>query len=87
MEQSAFGDRERMADALAAQKAVTDSYNTAANECASIALKNEMLNLLNEEHKLQHDVFEQMQKRGWYPTQAAEQKKIDAVKQQYGTTL
>jgi spore coat protein CotF len=83
-----FHDKEMLTDVLASQKSITGGYNTVVNECACSRLKSDMLNILNDEHKIQHDVFLEMQKRGWYPTEAADQNKINQVKQQYsGITL
>lgn len=79
-----FGDKEMLTDALGAQKAITSGYNVTANECASTPLKNEIMNLLSEEHKIEHDIFAEMQKRGWYQTEAAPQDKIAKAKQKYG---
>ena len=35
-------------------------------------MRNDILNLLNEEHQLESDVFDEMHRRGWYPTVLAE---------------
>ncbi|MGI5899414.1 MAG: spore coat protein [Christensenellales bacterium] len=70
-----------MTDVLTTQKHLTDTYNTFANECASPQLKNEFMAILNDEHQIQHDVFCDMQQRGWYQVEAAEQTKIDQAKQ------
>lgn len=78
-----FGDREMMDDALSSQKSITDGYNSYANECATPALKSEFMNILNEEHQIQHEVFTEMQKRGWYQVTPAEQTKINQCKQKY----
>jgi len=78
-----FGDREMMDDVLSSQKFITENYNTFANECATPALKSEFMNLLNEEHQIQHDVFTEMQKRGWYQVEQADQNKINQCKQKY----
>lgn len=78
-----FGDRERMDDLLSSQKFITETYNTFANECVAPALKSEFINLLTEEHQLQHEIFTEMQKRGWYPTETAEQTKINQAKQKF----
>lgn len=76
-------DQERMQDVLSSEKAMTGTYNLFTNECATPKVRDTFLNLLNEEHKMQANVFEEMKKRGWYPTPAAEQKKIDMVKQKF----
>ena len=78
-----FSDKDIMTDLLSSQKFVTDGYNTSANECACPGLRSDMMNILNEEHQIQSDVFGEMQKRGWYPTEAAEQTKINQVRQKY----
>ena len=76
-------DREMLEDALCSQKLLTDSYNLYADECATVALRDEMLSLLHEEHCIQADVFLEMQKRGGYPTPMAEEQKIQTVKQKF----
>ena len=78
-----FSDKDIMTDLLSSQKFVTDGYNTSANECATPCLRSDMLNILNEEHQIQSDVFSEMQKRGWYPTEAADQNKITQTKQKF----
>lgn len=70
-------------DVLSTQKYIADGYNTNANECACPSIKNVFMSILDEEHAIQHDVFEEMSKRGWYPTEQAPQNKIDSLKQKY----
>lgn len=79
----AFGDREIMDDILASQKQITADYNTAANECASNALQSEFMTLLGEEHQIQMEIFQEMQKRGWYPTEQAPQNKVAQTREQF----
>lgn len=78
-----FGEREMLTDALSSQKLATDNYNTFANECFNTNVKNEIIDILNEEHQIQYEVFSEMHKRGWYPVQQAEQQKISQTKQKY----
>lgn len=72
----AFNEKEKLMDSLSSQKLITDSYNTFANECASPEIKGVFMNILNEEHVIQHDIFSEIQKRGWYSPAQAEQSKI-----------
>ncbi len=81
-----FGDREIMDDLLASQKQITAEYNTAANECASSALQTEFMTLLGEEHQIQMELFQEMRKRGWYPTEQAPRQKIEAAREQFTGT-
>ena len=77
-----------MDDILASQKQITADYNTAANECASGALQSEFMTLLGEEHQIQMEIFQEMQKRGWYATEPADQNKVNQAKQKFqGMTL
>jgi spore coat protein CotF len=81
-----FGDREILEDLLSSQKQITAEYNAAANDCASSALQGEFMTLLGEEHQIQMELFQEMQKRGWYPVQKAPQQKIAEVKEQFTGT-
>lgn len=81
--QSCMQDKEVLLDVLSSQKAITSTYNTFTNECATPNVRNEFMNILNEEHQLQAQIFDEMHKRGWYPTPAAEQQKIDQAKQKF----
>jgi spore coat protein CotF len=78
-----FGDKEMITDALTSQKMITSTYNTFANECATPALRSEFMNILSDEHQIQHEIFTEMQKRGWYQVEAAEKTKIDQAKQKF----
>jgi len=78
-----YTEKEVLGDALATQKAATAEFNNYANECTHEELRTTMMHLLNEEHNLQQDVFNMMHEKGYYPTPAAEEKKVQALKQQY----
>lgn len=78
-----MNDQEMMQDVLSSQKQMTETYNSYANECATPAVRDELLNILQEEHGIQADLFKEMQKRGWYPTPMAEEQKIQSTKQKF----
>ena len=80
MNKHTMTDKEMLTDALSSEKFMTDHYNQYANECASPSLMNEFMNLLSEEHQIQHDVFTEMHKRGWYQTQEAPAEKVQQAK-------
>lgn len=82
---SAYGEKEILADALTAEKNATNFYNIAANECAHPDLRQTLLGLLQDEHDIQFDVFNAMHARGFYPTPAAEQEKIEQAKQTFSS--
>jgi spore coat protein CotF len=76
-------EKEVFDDVLSSQKFITETYNTFANECVTPNVRSEFMRILTEEHQIQADVFDEMQKRGWYPTPAAEQQKIQQAKQKF----
>ncbi len=79
----AFNEKEKLTDALSSQKLITEVYNTFANECDSPEVKSVFMNILNEEHTIQHDMFCEMKKRGWYEPAEAEQSKIKTAADKY----
>ena len=79
----AMQDKEMLEDVLTSQKQITGLYNTYANECATTAIRDEMMNILHDEHDIQADIFMEMQKRGWYPTPMAKEQKIQSTKQKF----
>ncbi len=78
-----FTEKEILGDALATQKMTTANFNTSANECVNEDVRQTMMNILNEEHTLQQEVFNMMHAKGYYPTPAAQEEKLEQVKQQY----
>ena len=82
-----FKEKEILGDALAAQKAATNLFNTYSNECVHEGLRSTMLDILADEHTLQQDVFCSMHERGFYPTPDAQQSKIDEAKQRFSASF
>lgn len=78
-------DKEYIADSVTSQKHISESYNSCANECANSNLKDQFLSILKEEHDIQHDLFVEMQNRGWYVTTQAPQNKIDQTKTKFAS--
>ena len=76
-------DKSILTDMLASQKQITGIYNTFADECATKQMQGVMMDILSEEHQIQMEVFEEMQKRGWYQTPAAQADKINQAKQKF----
>ena len=79
-----FSDKDRMQDALASQKFITENYNTFTNECVTPEMRGVFMSILKEEHDIQNEIFTEMQKRGWYQVQPAEQQKIQQTKTKFG---
>ena len=80
-----MGDKEILQDSLQSQKHISDSYNLYAGECVNEQLRSEMLSILHDEHCIQADIFGNLQSKGWYKVEAADQMKINETRQQYAT--
>jgi spore coat protein CotF len=76
-------DKDILQDSLIMQKHMTSSYNTFAGECVDPQLRTAMLNILNDEHKIQAELFSTIQSHGWYQTEQAQQQKIQQTKQKF----
>ena len=81
--QEIYTEKEILGDALSSQKATTALFITSANECVHEDVRQTILNILNEEHEIQQDVFNMMHAEGYYPTPDADTKKVQQLKQQY----
>ena len=78
-----YTEKEILGDALSTQKATTELFNKASNECVHEDVRETILDILEEEHEIQQDVFCMMHAQGMYPTPDADQKKVQQLKQQY----
>ncbi len=76
-------EKEILTDCLSSQKFVTGNYNIWAGECVNEQLRSTFLNILDDEHRIQADIFNDMSANGWYATQPADQQKLQQAKQQY----
>jgi len=80
---SILTEQQILQDSLISQKHLTDSYNLYAGECVNEQLRSTMLNILGDEHKIQSDIFSNMQSHGWYQVEQAEQQKIQKARQKF----
>lgn len=79
----AYSEKDILGDGLAIAKYSTDNYNMFSNECSHEHVRSTMMRILNEEHDIQDKVFHMMAAKGFYPTPAAEEKKISETKQRF----
>jgi spore coat protein CotF len=76
-------DKEQITDLLTSQKHMTCTYNTYCNETATQELRACMLSILRDEHTIGEELFDTMNKKGWYPVEKAEEQKISQAKSQF----
>jgi spore coat protein CotF len=76
-----MGEKEILNDCLTGQKQLTSAYNTFAGECVDPRLRSTFLDILEEEHCIQADLFDDMTAKGWYQTEPAEPGKVAQTRQ------
>lgn len=81
--QYSMADKELLTDSLNSQKFITDKYNTFASECSSPQLRTAFMDILQEEHQLQAELFDEMNSKGWYQVQMADSNQISQTKTKF----
>ncbi|MBQ3782333.1 MAG: spore coat protein [Lachnospiraceae bacterium] len=81
--ENGYTDKEILGDALATEKTSTCNYNTYSNECVHNEVRDVMLKILAQEHEIQNTVFNMMHEKGYYPTPAADEKKVQEIKNKF----
>ncbi len=76
-------EKEMLQDSLISQKLIAGSYNTFAGECVNAQLRDAFLNILDEEHCIQADIFTQLQSNGWYQVEPADAQKVQKARQKF----
>lgn len=85
--QKTMTEKDILQDCLSSEKYTTTSYNTYAGECVSEQLRSAFLNILDDEHRIQADIFNEMSSKGWYAVQPADQQQLQQVKQKFSTQM
>ncbi len=84
---SQLNEKEVLTDLLSYQKYITGVYNSDLLESATPEVKHLFLGLLEDEHRIQEDVFRAMYDRGLYPLETAEDKKLIETKQKFAQNV
>lgn len=82
-----FDEKTKMTDLLDSQKHITGVYNTFLCESSCTEVKNCFAQILQEEHKIQQELFDELTERGWYKTENAEDKKVNETKMKYESSV
>jgi len=64
-------EKDRLTDSLITQKYIASGYNLAALESANNQIMDAFSGILRDEHQIQHEIFNEMNSRGWYQPKAA----------------
>ena len=80
-------EKELMTDLLCSQKFVTGVYNTFCNEASTPAMRSCLSSILQDEHRVQEELFNEMSNKGYYKVEMAEDTKLNAEKQKFAQTV
>ena len=78
-------DEEMAKGLLESEKFINGNYNTFANECTDPRLKNDMVDITGKSQTMQHQLFTQMQQKGWYQVKPAPPSEVQQVKQKFSS--
>lgn len=82
-----FQEEQRLTDLLCTEKFLCGVYNTYCNETATPSVRECLLSLLQDEHRMQEEIFNQMSSKGYYQVEMAEETKVSAAKQKFAQTV
>ena len=74
-------DQEILADLLLAQSSLAEKYGAAALSSMHAAVRNAMLEQMNEEHRLHAAVAGMLEQRGYGRMRTADQKEIEQIRE------
>ncbi len=74
-----MNDQERITDLILTEKKMSANYDTFASECVNVRLRDEYLNLFQQGHQTQTDLFKTAQQKGWYQVEQAPASKVSTA--------
>jgi len=78
-----MNDKDLLEDILLTVKVASDLYLHGTIESATPNVHSTFDKALCDSLKMQNEIYSKMSAKGWYPTQQAEQTKIDQAKQKF----
>lgn len=83
VDKNCFDDKAMAQDILNSEKALTGNYNTFICESATPEVRSALCDILNDVHRMQDELFVEMNAKGWYPTPKAEDTKVSEAKTKF----
>lgn len=76
-------DQEWVTDLILGEKKMSGNYDTYASECVNVQLRDQFLQILNQGHQTQSDLFKKAQSKGWYQVEQAADSKVSTAYQKF----
>ena len=73
----------RLFDLLSSEKFMSNVYNSNLLESATPEVSSCLWNILEDEHRIQKQIFEELSSRGLYPTEKAPEDKLNQTKTKF----
>lgn len=70
-------EKDRLTDSLVTQKYIANGYNIAATEAANSQLMDAFIGILRDEQQIHHEIFTEMNSRGWYQPKVANMNELN----------
>lgn len=78
-----YDDKQILTDVLTHQKFMTGHYSSYLCESCSPEVRQAFSQLLSEEHNIEFEIWQEMNRLGYYPVPKAEENKVTAAKDQF----
>ena len=83
MQNCNMGEKELAQDLLSYEKFLCGNYCAFLSEAATPEVLHCLQEILSETHRMQQQLFQEMNSRGWYPVAKAEDQKVTEAKQKF----
>lgn len=80
-----MGDKNLMENILLLEKGVCDLFLHGTIESSTSSVHQAFSTALHDSLGMRDTIYDMMADKGWYPTEQAEQKKIDSVRQKFSS--
>ncbi len=78
-----MNDKNLMENILLLEKGVCDLFLHGAVESSTAQVHDTFQSALNDSLRMQDGIYDKMSAKGWYPTEQAEQDKVNSVKMKF----
>lgn len=68
---------------LSVQRSLSVKYNECSLKCADEPLREDILNILREDHSMYHTLFDESRNRGWEKESTAENDEVTAAAENF----
>lgn len=83
--QTTLTEEEILKDLLSSEKHYTSATNTFITESTCANLRQNLKNILQEEHSIHENLYNVMNQKGWYPTSDAQAQEVQKAKDKYNS--